>query len=149
MKKVGMSISFYRTLKRKQRIIWRGRWEAGSGWGIHVKPGLILVNVWQKPLQYCKVISLQLIKKIRKKKTEDLIFAITIFTEAFWDLKLGEPSELVATTWTKWGNFQEPLTISFYTSSFTSIDLQRGLLPILYTKIFSDFSSKFTSLGIR
>ena len=34
-----------------------------SGWGIHVKPWLILVNVWQKPLQYCKVISLQLIKK--------------------------------------------------------------------------------------
>ena len=27
------------------------------------KPWLILVNVWQKPLQYCGVISLQLIKK--------------------------------------------------------------------------------------
>ena len=23
----------------------RGRWEGGSGWGIHVKPWLILVNV--------------------------------------------------------------------------------------------------------
>ena len=34
----------------------------GSGWGTHVNPGLIHVNVWQKPLQYCKVISLQLIK---------------------------------------------------------------------------------------
>ena len=27
-----------------------------------VNPWLIHVNVWQKPLQYCKVISLQLIK---------------------------------------------------------------------------------------
>ena len=34
----------------------------GSGWGAHVNPRLIHVNVWQKPLQYCKVISLQLIK---------------------------------------------------------------------------------------
>ena len=32
----------------------------GSGWGTHVHPWLIHVNVWQKPLQYCKVISLQL-----------------------------------------------------------------------------------------
>ena len=32
----------------------------GSGWGTHVHPGLIDINVWQKPLQYCKVISLQL-----------------------------------------------------------------------------------------
>ena len=30
--------------------------------GSHVNPWLIHVNVWQKPLQYCKVISLQLIK---------------------------------------------------------------------------------------
>ena len=36
---------------------------AGKGvsrWGIHV-------NVWQKPVQYCKVISLQLIKVNEKK----------------------------------------------------------------------------------
>ena len=32
----------------------------GSGWGMHVYPWLIHVNVWQNPLQYCKVISLQL-----------------------------------------------------------------------------------------
>ena len=24
---------------------WRGRWEGGSGWGTHVNPGLIHVNV--------------------------------------------------------------------------------------------------------
>ena len=39
---------------------WGGRREGGSGWGTHVHPWLIHVNVWQKPLQYCKVISLQL-----------------------------------------------------------------------------------------
>ena len=38
------------------------------GWGILVNPWLIHVNVWQKPLQYCKVISLQLIKINGKKK---------------------------------------------------------------------------------
>ena len=38
-----------------------------SGWGIHVTPWLIHVNVWQNPLQYCKVISLQLIKINEKK----------------------------------------------------------------------------------
>ena len=40
---------------------WGGRWEGGSGWGTHVNAQLIHINVWQKPLQYCKVISLQLI----------------------------------------------------------------------------------------
>ena len=58
-------------LGRPRGIGRRGRWEGGSGWGIHVKPWLILVNVWQNPLQYCKVISLQLIKnkiKIKLKK---------------------------------------------------------------------------------
>ena len=37
-----------------------GRWEGSSRWGTHVHPWLIHVNVWQKPPQYCKVISLQL-----------------------------------------------------------------------------------------
>ena len=32
----------------------------GSGWGTHVNTWLIHINVWQKPLQYYKVISLQL-----------------------------------------------------------------------------------------
>ena len=50
---------------------WGGRWEGVSGWGTHVNPWLIHANVWQKPLQYCRVISLQLIKineKIKMKK---------------------------------------------------------------------------------
>ena len=33
----------------------------GTGWGAHVSPWLIHINVWQKPLQYFKVIGLQLI----------------------------------------------------------------------------------------
>ena len=43
---------------------WDGE---GGGWGVqdeetHVHPLMIQVNVWQKPPQYCKVISLQLNK---------------------------------------------------------------------------------------
>ena len=56
-------------LGRPRRMGWGGSREWGSGWGTHVNPWLIHVNVWQKPLQYCKVISLQLIKingKIKK-----------------------------------------------------------------------------------
>ena len=55
-------------LRRPRGIGWRGRWEGGAGCGIQVNPWLIHVNVWQKPLQYCKVISLQLIKIIIIKK---------------------------------------------------------------------------------
>ena len=32
-------------LGRPRGIGWRGRWEEGSGWGIHVNPWLIHVNV--------------------------------------------------------------------------------------------------------
>ena len=54
-------------LGRPRGIWWKGRWERGSGWGTHVNPWLIHFNVWQNPLQYCKVISLQLIKINEKK----------------------------------------------------------------------------------
>ena len=56
-------------LGRNRGIGWRGRWEGGLGWGIHVNPWLIHVNLWQKPLQYCKVISLQLKKKKKPSPT--------------------------------------------------------------------------------
>ena len=46
----------------------RGVWDGG----IHVHPWLIHVNVWQKPPQYCKVISFQL-KLINLKNTTMLI----------------------------------------------------------------------------
>ena len=57
---------------------WRGRQEGGSGWGTHVNPWLIHVNVWQKPLQYCKVISLQLIKINEKKIKIKLLRVIMV-----------------------------------------------------------------------
>ena len=56
------------TLGRPRGIGWRGRWKGGSGWGMHVIPWLIHVNVWQYPLQYCKVISLQLVNEKKKRK---------------------------------------------------------------------------------
>ena len=57
-------------LGRPRGMGWRGRWEGGSGRGTHLNPWLIHVNVWQKRLQYCKVITLQLIKIKGKKKPE-------------------------------------------------------------------------------
>ena len=41
----------------------------------NVNPWLIHVNVWQKPLQYCKVISLQLIKINERKKKKKPVAA--------------------------------------------------------------------------
>ena len=59
---------------------------------IHVNPWLIHVNVWQKPLQYCKVNSLQLIKingkkrKIqkKKKKANQLLSSYFYSTSLHW-----------------------------------------------------------------
>ena len=49
----------------------------GLGWGIHVNPWQwIHVSVWQKPLQYCKVISLQLIKTNGKKQKNKMILQV-------------------------------------------------------------------------
>ena len=58
-------------LGRPRGMRWGGRWEGGSGWGTHVNPWLIHVSVRQKPLHYCKVISLQLIKINNKKKRRE------------------------------------------------------------------------------
>ena len=52
----------------------------GSGWGTHVTPWLIHVNVRQKPLQYCKVISLQLIKINEKKIKIDSEIHLEVYT---------------------------------------------------------------------
>ena len=59
-------------LGRPRGMGWGGKWERGLGWGTHVNPWMIHVSVWQKPLQYCKVISLQLIKISEKKINERL-----------------------------------------------------------------------------
>ena len=66
-------------LGRPRGMGWGGRWKGGSGWGTHVNPWLIHVNVWQNSLQYCKVISLQIIKingkRIKKKKKPSVNFS--------------------------------------------------------------------------
>ena len=62
-------------LGRPRGMGWGGRWEGGSGWGTHVDPWLIHVNIWQKSLQYCKVISPQLIKINEKKKIQTITSA--------------------------------------------------------------------------
>ena len=74
-------------LGRPRGMGWGERWEGGSGWGTHVNPWLIYVSVWQKPLQYCKVISLQLIKINEKnffkgKKNEKEVNAKMTASEA-------------------------------------------------------------------
>ena len=75
-------------LGRPRGIGWRGMWEGGSGWGAHVNPWLIHVNVWQKPLQYCKVISLQLIKinekNKKKKQKKPCSINTSYFAEFSW-----------------------------------------------------------------
>ena len=58
------------------KIIWC-RWEGGSGWGTHVHPWLIHVNVCQKPPQQCKVIICQL----KKKKIMWCIFTMEYYSE--------------------------------------------------------------------
>ena len=55
-----------------------GGGRGGSDWGIHVNPWLIHVNVWPKPLQYCKVISLQLIKINGGKKVSECVQVKTL-----------------------------------------------------------------------
>ena len=51
-----------------REMIWRGRWEGGSGLGTHVHPWLIHVNVWQN--QYSTVkqnkVKLKILKKEKK-----------------------------------------------------------------------------------
>ena len=50
---------------------WGERWEGDSGWGTHVHPWLIHVNVWQKAPQHCKEIILRL-KHINLKKKKEV-----------------------------------------------------------------------------
>ena len=68
-------------LGRPRGMGWRGRWEWGSGWRTRVNSWLIHVNVWQKPLQYCQVISLQLIKINGKKKEKKILCLIFMFSK--------------------------------------------------------------------
>ena len=73
-------------LGRPRGMGWGGRREGGSGWGTHVNPWLIHVNVWQKPLQYCKVISLQLIKLNEKKIPVNILVTMLEDSESYLHL---------------------------------------------------------------
>ena len=55
----------------------------GSWWRTHVHLWLIHVNVWQKPPQYCKVISLQLIWKVKVKSLSHVQLFVTTWTVAY------------------------------------------------------------------
>ena len=66
-------------LGRPRGMGWGRRRERGLGWGAHVDPWLIHVSVWQKPLQYCKVISLQLIKINEKRKKESSLMSLVSY----------------------------------------------------------------------
>ena len=78
-----------------------------SGWGTHVNPWLIHVNVWQKTLQYYKVISLQLININGKKKRE---------REAVWlpspGIQAGCRPCLVKRMWWMWSQVRRWLAAS-------------------------------------
>ena len=82
-------------LGRPRGIGWRGRWEGGSGWGIHVTPWLTHVNVWANTLKCCEVISLQLIK-INGKKISEIYYSF-----------LGEGKKKIT-----WKNLKQTLLLS-------------------------------------
>ena len=125
-------------LGRPRGIGWRGRWEGGSGWGMHVYPRLIHVNVWQEPLQYCKVIGLQLIKiyifkksqkikinkeiKLKQNKTENLRELVMDRWESQVPGKLirslGVPME--REVWSSQGGIKDKLFF-FFSSTFLRI----------------------------
>ena len=74
--------------------ITRGRGEGGAGWGTHVNPWLIQVNVWQKALQYCRVISLQLIKINEKneimkelEKMQRVTYVMLMYPNLKWQFR--------------------------------------------------------------
>ena len=75
-------------LGRPRGIGWRGRWEGGIGMGNTCKSMADSCQCMTKPLQYCKVISLQLIK-INGKKNKVWIYWLvdlaTPFLTYIWD----------------------------------------------------------------
>ena len=140
-------------LGRPRGMGWEGRWEGGSGWGTHVYPWLIHVNVWQKPLQYCKVISLQLIKINEKKNSPipacfiSLIPKMSVFTLAisrlttsnlplFTDLKFQAPMQYCSLQ--HWSLLPSPVTSTtgccFYFGSISPFFLELFLhwSPVAY-----------------
>ena len=69
--------------ERPRGMGWKEKQEGGLGWRTHVNPWLVHVNVWQKPLQYFKVISLQLIKINGKNKKGVKMRKISLINSIF------------------------------------------------------------------
>ena len=55
----------------EREMVWRGRWERGSGLGTHVHPWWIHVNVWQNQYSSVKQNKVK-IKILNRKRKEDI-----------------------------------------------------------------------------
>ena len=118
-------------LGRPRGIGWRGRWEGGSGWGMHVTPWLIHVNVWQNPLPCCEVISLRLIKINEKKKTNKITTT-----------KNNSSSLSIRFTW-KYGFSALPFRTSFTITNKKK--KKRLVLPLWDPRDWNYYNKKLTS----
>ena len=61
-------------LRQPRGMRWGWRWKGVQDGGTHVHPWLIHVYVWQKPPQYCKVISFQLNNFFKARLSKTLPF---------------------------------------------------------------------------
>ena len=116
-----------------------GRWQGVLGWRTHIHLWLIHVNVWQKPPQHCKVISLQL--KYRKKKnneqgkkilqneiilwTWNIIFKEIFYFKAAYSKKLCTGTEKINTSICPW-YCTAVLDIVLYSKAHKSTTTCRG-----------------------
>ena len=121
-------------LGRPRGTGWRGRWERGSGWGTHVNPWLIHFNVWQNPLQYCKVISLQLIKKIKKQRERER--SVIIQNIQRWRCTIERPAHTACSVSLEW------LRVSLQSCSW-SITRMKALIMAHSEFIFSSKPTSF------
>ena len=126
-------------LGRPRGIGWRGRWEGGLGWGIHVTLWLIHVNVWQNPLKCCEVISLQLIK-INEKKKKDACRVPQIT----WLIQELTSGLLAPQQWFSYHTLSFPDTIQI--ASLCASDEDYHTLP-LGTVVFTSSPGVHTSKG--
>ena len=127
---------------------WGGRWEGGSGWGTHVNPWLIHVSVWQKPLQYCKVISLQLIKISGKKKKKKNSFKINKSISASLVAQTVKRLPTMRETWVRSLGREDPLEKEMAPHSCLENPMDGGARKAIVAKSQTQLSD-FTSLQNR